>query len=199
MIDDQIHHVALQTLQNHLTEAGANYTVEDGDIVLSHHRLGLSVAFDGFALQNDHHIAPVEFQIHMDGDNGERFRVGVVGIGETDEIALRAAVEEWHVLMAAPLLATLGAAAGQRRQEPPPMQFAGWKVLPGRACVRGALPPGLEGGGAFFQRVLRAVRDTVVDWIQPDGFALRSVLLMANAGGGQQRRRRPWMDLLTSN
>lgn len=185
MTDDQIHHIALQTLQNYLSEAGAKFDVQDGDIVLNQHRLGLSIAFDGFQQQNVHRIAPVEFQVYLDGDNGDRFRVGVIGVGDTEDLAVRAAVEEWHVLMAVPLLTSLGAAAGQRRREPTTMQISGWDVIPGRACFRGVIPEGLQGGGTFFQSVVRAIRDTVVDWQQPDGFTLRSILLMASAEAGQ--------------
>jgi len=181
-----VHQLALQTLHNHLAAAGVEFREEDGDIVFDQHRLGLCIVFEGFAQQGPQRIAPVEIQIHLDGDSGDRFRVGVLGVGQNDEAAVRSAIEEWHLLLVVPLLAALHAAAGNRLREPPRLHIDGWDIYPGRAGIRGALPAGLEPGGEFFRQLVGAVGDTVKSWETSDEPPVRSVTVMANAAGRQQ-------------
>ncbi|MDH3717454.1 MAG: DUF6348 family protein [Planctomycetota bacterium] len=183
---DQVHRLALRTLRNHLETAGVEFREEDGDIVFNQHRLGLGIVFEGFAQQGPQRIAPVEIQIHLDGDSGDRFRVGVLGVGQNDEDAVRSAIEEWHVLLVVPLLAALGAVSVRRLREPPSLQIDGWDIYPGRAGIRGALPAGLEPGGEFFRQLVGAVGDTVKSWKTGDEPAVRIVMVMANAAGRQQ-------------
>src|SRR5260221_1857899 len=104
MIDD-LYQAALETIRHHLDEAGAAYTVEDGEIMLDGHRLGLSITFEEFVQQGAHTLAPLDIQIHLDGDSGDRFRVGTLGIGTDPRTAMRDAIAEWHLLAVAPLLA----------------------------------------------------------------------------------------------
>ncbi len=108
MIDD-LYQASLSTLQHHLDQAGADYHTDDGEIVLGPHRLGLAIAFEGCVPQGDQMLAPVEFQIHVDGDSGDRFRTGTLGVGADPAKAIQDAIHEWHTLAAWPLLTALGA------------------------------------------------------------------------------------------
>ena len=65
--------------------------------------------------QGDQVIAPLEIQLHLDGDEGNKFRMGTLGIGHDSAHAMQAAVAEWHLLVAAPVLAALGAPVSTRR------------------------------------------------------------------------------------
>ena len=178
---DDVYQLALSAVRGHLRHAGVSYSEEDGDLVVNGHRLGLSIVFDGFTRQADQTIAPVEVQIRLDGDEGDRFRIGTLGVGPTQEAALKAAVMEWHVLAAAPVLAVLGAEAGTPRRKAASTVLAGWNVFPGRAGLRGTVPPSLHSGGSFYTLLLTALREEISRWDTPRGFALRSIFVMASA------------------
>jgi len=181
MLEDCYRH-ALDALRRHLDKANCPFDEDDGDLTIDGHRLGLSVAFDGFGRQQGQAIAPVDICIHLDGDEGNRFRVGTIGVGETQEEALAAAVDEWHVLAAAPVLAALGAEAGTRRRTPESTQLAGWDMFPGRAGIRGAVPSGLQAGGPFLGQLLLTLRGEVSNWPEADDFILRSIFVMGSGG-----------------
>ncbi|NIL97219.1 MAG: hypothetical protein GTO53_06545 [Planctomycetales bacterium] len=183
---EMVHQQTLQTLRNHLQAAGAEFREEDGDILCNGHRMGLCVVFDGFVPQGPQQMAPVEIQIHLDGDRGDRFRVGVLGVGPNQEAAVQSAIEEWYLLLVTPLLAALGAAANNRLREPPPLQIDSWHIYPGRAGIRGRLPAGLEPGGTLFRQLIHEVGQTVADWKTGEVPELRSLMVMANSAGRQQ-------------
>jgi hypothetical protein len=181
MIDD-FYQAALGALRHHLDEAGTPYTADDGELVIDSHRLGLSITFDRFVSQDDHVLAPLDIQIHVDGDDGDRFRVGTLGIGPDRDSALHEAVSEWHLLAAAPLLAALGAAVENRRAAAQPQQLAGWDLFAGRVGIRGPVPPESRAGGAFYRALIECLRRIVAGWDQPDRFTLRSIYIMATHG-----------------
>ena len=181
---DETYRLALDTIKRHLSEAGTPFHEDDGDLTFKGHRLGLSIAFDDFAEQDGQVIAPLDVQIHLDGDSGDRFRMGTLGVGADRPAAIRAAIEEWHLLAAAPLLAALGAEAGARRRPQPMRRLGWWDLFPGRAGIRGTLPPGLDSGGIFYRLLLDALHKTVTKWTQPAGTALRSIFLMATTAEG---------------
>ncbi len=182
MIDD-FYQAALAALRHHLNEAGAEYTLDDGEILVGGHRLGLSIAFEGFVPQGAHTLAPLEVQIHVDGDTGDRFRVGALGIGPDQTTALREAISEWHLLVVAPLLAALGAPVETRRGKSQlQRRVAGWDLFAGRAGIRGRVPPELRASDAFFRSLLECLRQVVETWERPNRFELHSVYFMATRG-----------------
>lgn len=181
MLQDCYRH-ALEALRRHLDQAGMPFDEDDGDLMIDGHRIGLSISFDGFGRQQDKALAPLDICIHLDGDEGNRFRVGTIGIGDSQEEALAAAVDEWHVLAAAPVLAALGAESGELRRGPESTQLAGWDLFPGRAGIRGDVPPGLHAGGSFFGQLLLALRSEVSNWPETDEFVVQSVFVMGSGG-----------------
>ncbi|MCE9553482.1 MAG: hypothetical protein K8T91_08920 [Planctomycetes bacterium] len=183
MIDD-VYQIALAAVRGHLKQAGMLYSEDDGDLVIKGHRLGLSIVFDGFTRQGEQTIAPLEVQIRLDGDEGDRFRIGTLGVGATQEAALKSAVAEWHVLAASPVLAALGAELGAPRRKPAATVLAGWQLFAGRAGLRGTVPPALHSGGSFYTLLLTALRDEVSRWETPRDFSLRSIFVMASAEVG---------------
>ncbi|HEV2968690.1 MAG TPA: DUF6348 family protein [Pirellulales bacterium] len=182
---DETYRLVFDTLRQHLTEAGVRFVEDDGDITFGGHRIGLSIVFEGFTQQESQIIAPLDVQIHLDGDPGDRFRVGTLGVGRDRLTAIRSAIEEWHVLAAAPLLAALGAEAGARRRPKAARQLAGWDVFPGRAGVRGTLPPGLDPSGIFYRLLFESLYKVVLKWPRPTGFELRSIFLMVTTAEGE--------------
>jgi hypothetical protein len=174
---DELYRLAMDLLEDRLEELGAAATDEDGDLVVHGHRLGLSVTFEGFSRQAGRAIAPVDLQIHLDGDQGDRFRVGTLGIGATEEAAARAAVEEWFVLAASPVLDALCPPRDEGGKRP--QQLAGWDCLPGRIGIRGQVPAELAAGSDFYRRVLGAIRKIVLGWKIPSRGELRSVFITA--------------------
>ncbi len=181
MIDD-FYQAALAAMRHHLDEAGVGYTLDDGELLVGDHRLGLSITFEGFVPQGDHTLAPLDIQIHLDGDDGDRFRVGTLGIGPDPAHAMHEAIAEWHLLAAAPVLAALGAAVENRRAASRPQQLAGWDLFAGRVGIRGQVPPELRGGGAFYGTMLQQLKRIVAKWEQPSRFELRSIFFMATRG-----------------
>lgn len=181
---DETYRLVLDTLRQHLAEAKVSFQEDDGDLTFHGHRLGLSITFEGFAEQDEQIIAPLDVQIHLDGDPGDRFRMGTLGVGRDRLTAIRAAIEEWHTLAAAPLLAALGADAAALRRAPAIRQLAGWDLFPGRAGIRGTLPPGLDPGGIFYRLLLESLYKTMLQWPRPAGFELRSIFLMATTAEG---------------
>ncbi len=178
MIDD-CYQLALGAIQHHLDEAGARYELDDGEIRFSGHRLGLSITFEGFVRQSGDTIAPLDIQIHLDGDSGDRFRMGTLGVGDGEQAALRAAVAEWHLLAAAPLLAALGAAVEVRKLRLP-QTLAGWSCFPGRMGVRGKMPAELDPTAPFFRGLLAVLREVVGSWEHPARMQLRSICILAS-------------------
>jgi hypothetical protein len=184
MIDD-FYQAALAAMRHHLEEAGAPYTLDEGEIVIGGHRLGLSITFDDFVTQGELVLAPLDVQIHLDGDAGDRFRVGALGVGPDRTTALREAISEWHLLAAAPLLAALGAAVENRRAARDTQSLAGWDLFVGRVGVRGAVPAELRAGSSFYQQLLAGLRKVVAAWPAPTRFELRSIFVMAMRGPGE--------------
>ena len=180
---EELYRLALGALQRHLGQAGIDYSEADGDLLVSGHRLSLSFGFEGFASQAGQVIAPVEVQIHLDGDEGDRFRVGTLGIGPDRDQALASAVQEWHLLAAAPLLAALGAELSTRRR-PPTRQLAGWDLFAGRVGVRGSMPGALQSDSSFYQALWQAIARIAARWEKPAGFQVRSIFVMASSQEG---------------
>jgi len=178
MIDD-FYQAALAMVRHHLDEAGAAYSLDDGELVASGHRLGLSIGFEEFVPQGNMVLAPLDVQIHLDGDEGDRFRVGTLGVGSDRAAAMNDAIAEWHLLVVAPLLAALGAAVENRRASSVPSSLAGWDLFPGRIGIRGKVPGQLSSGSAFYQSLLARLHQVVARWDQPERFALRTIFIMA--------------------
>ena len=174
---DDFYRLAIEAIRHHLEQAGTDYELDDGELVVDEHRLGLSITFEEFVEQSGQIIAPLDIQIHLDSDAGDRFRVGTLGVGGDRSSAMQAAITEWHLLAASPVLAALGAKVGNRRRQHP-AQLAGWDLFPGRAGVRGPVPQGLMAGGDVYQAVFRVLHGVVSSWPMPAEPALRSVYLM---------------------
>ncbi len=181
MIDD-FYQAALAAMRHHLDEAAKPYTLDDGELVIDGHRLGLSITFEGFVEQGGHVLAPLDVQIHVDGDSGDRFRVGTLGVGNDREAAKRDAISEWHMLAVTPLMAALGAAVEGRRAPTGPKQLAGWDLFAGRAGVRGTAPAELS-GREFSVALFSRLRDAVARWEQPPRYELRSIFVLASCTG----------------
>jgi len=181
MIDD-FYQTALAALRHHLEEAAVAYSLDDGEIVVGGHRLGLAITFDDFVQQGEHTLAPLDIQIHLDGDSGDRFRVGTLGVGSVRAAAMHEAISEWHLLAVAPLLAALGAPVENRRSASQPRRIAGWDLFAGRVGIRGKVPPELRSDSEFYRSLLDRVRKVVANWEQPSHFELRSVYFMAACG-----------------
>jgi hypothetical protein len=182
-VQEEIYKMAVSTLRRHLAEAGLKVEIEDGELVVANHRLGLSVGSDGIVKQGEHVIVPLDIQLHLDGDEGDKFRVGTLGVGPDREAAARAAVAEWHVLAAAPVLAALGAPlATPRRGSNRPMQWGDWSVFPGRAGIRGPLPAEMQPDGALLRSLLQTLRTAVLNWKQPARWKMASIYIMATVG-----------------
>jgi hypothetical protein len=178
MIDD-FYQAALAAVAHHLDQAGAKYSLDDGEIVLDGHRLGLSIGFEEFVPQGELVLAPLDVQIHLDGDNGDRFRVGTLGVGPDRTTAMKDAISEWHLLVVAPLLAALGAAVERRRASGVPAKLAEWDLFPGQIGIRGHVPAQLRAGSAFYQSLVSRLHQVVANWDQPERFELRSIFVMA--------------------
>jgi hypothetical protein len=181
MIDD-FFQLALAAMRHQLDHAGVAYEADDGELTVAGHRLGVSVTFDGFVEQGGQILAPLEIQLHLDGDEGNKFRMGTLGIGHDSTAAMQAAVAEWHLLVAAPVLAALGAPVSTRRTRLPP-KLAGWNFFPGRLGVRGKLPPELDPSAPFYRSLLDALRGLVSGWPEAGDFALRSICLLVASNG----------------
>ena len=183
MIDD-LYQAALATLQHHLDKAGVAYRTDEGELVVGPHRLGLSITFDGFVPQGEQVLAPLDIQIHVDGDSGDRFRVGALGVGADPRRAAEDAISEWHLLAVAPLLSALGAGVTLRRGPPGPQKLASWDLFLGRVGIRGAVPGALRQDGPFYRALLERLRQVVSQWEQPPRFTLHSIYMMATCGAG---------------
>jgi hypothetical protein len=181
-MQEEIHRLALATLRRHAKEAGAVTEFDEGELVVNGHRLGLSVGCDGVTRQGGQVIVPLDIQIHLDGDSGDKFRLGTLGIGDDRETAARAAVVEWHLLAADPVLAALGAPLAARRNLRTSLVWGPWSVFPGRAGVRGPMPPALQTSGALLGDMLGTLRAAVLEWPDPSRWLLRSMFVMATIG-----------------
>jgi hypothetical protein len=183
MIED-LYHVAKQRLIRHLQEAGMDCAEDDGDLLVAGHRLGLSITFEGFTREQEQTIAPVDIQIHLDGDWGDRFRVGTLGVGNDRTTALNAAVEEWYLLAAAPVVAALGAATHGRLKPEKLQKFGAWELFPGQAGIRGAAPFDSASGAAFYRELFARLRKLAASWAKPPRFELRSVYMLVTQAEG---------------
>jgi hypothetical protein len=185
MIDD-LYQSALSTLEHHLDEAGMPYTVDDGELLVGDHRIGLSISFEGIVPQGNQMLAPLDIQIHVDGDSGDRFRVGTLGVGSDAPKAIQDGIAEWHTLAVWPLLSALGADVETRRAPGRPQQLAGWDLFPGRVGIRGKVPAGLAAGGPFYRALLERLKPVVAKWEQPHRFTLHSIFIMATCSSAAE-------------
>lgn len=183
MVED-LYKSALAALRHHLDEAHVAYTLDDGELIIGSHRLGLSITFDGCVPQGQHVLAPLDIQIHLDGDSGDRFRVGTLGVGADPRRAVEDAISEWHLLAASPLLSALGAEVTLRRGPAGPQKLAGWDLFLGRVGIRGPVPDALRPDGPFYRALLEPLRQVVSKWEHPPRFTLRSIYMMATCGSG---------------
>lgn len=175
MIDD-FYPLALQTMTRHLRRAGREFVEDDGDLLVGGHRLGLSVHFEGFAEQDGQFLAPLEVQLHLDGDDGDRFRVGALGVGKDYRAATEAAIAEWHTLAAAPLLNAM-AGIGRARTS------GRWNIYLGQPILRGTVPTALRSAASFYQ-ALENCLDTTLAARQVQAHELLSLFIMATHAGG---------------
>jgi hypothetical protein len=176
----EIYRLSLDTIERHLYAAGAKYAVEEGEIRLATgHHIGLSIAFEGFVQQGEQTLAPVEWQMHVDASDDDKFAGGAIGVGVDESSALASAVDEWHTLFATPVLSALGADVARRRGCSS-QSLAGWQLFAGQAGFRGTVPAGLTGDGPLFRSILLALRDTVSAFPQNDHWQIRSVFVMAS-------------------
>jgi Family of unknown function (DUF6348) len=181
---DDFYQLALTAMRHQLDHADVEYQLDDGELIVAGHRLGVSVTFDEFVQQGQQIIAPLEIQLHLDGDEGNKFRMGMLGIGDDRPHAMQAAVTEWHLLVAAPVLSALGAPVTTRRSRLPP-QLAGWSFFPGRLGVRGKLPGELDPSAPFYRSVLEVLRGLVSGWPDAKDFTLRSICLLVTSSPEQ--------------
>ncbi len=181
MTIDNLYQSALAALKHHLEQAGVEYSTDDGELVIGPHRLGLAIAFEGCVPHDNQVLAPLDIQLHVDGDTGDRFRVGAIGVGASAEEAIASGITEWHTLAAWPVLSALGAEVEKRRADKR-QQMAGWDLYPGRVGIRGQLPPELATGGAFYRPLLQRLREIVAQWDKPPRFTLHSIYVMATRG-----------------
>ena len=178
---DNLYQSALATLKHHLEQAGVEYATDDGEIVVGPHRLGLAIAFDGCVPHDNQVLAPLDIQLHVDGDTGDRFRIGAIGVGANAEQAIESGIAEWHTLAVWPVMSALGADVEKRRPAKR-QQMAGWDVFPGRVGLRGEMPAELATGGAFLRSLLECLRQIVAQWDKPPRFTLHSIYVMATRG-----------------
>jgi hypothetical protein len=182
---DDLYQKAYQRLRLHLNQAGAAFDEDEGDLLVSGHRLGLSISFEGFVTQGDQTIAPLDIQIHLNGDTGDRFRVGTLGVGPNSEAAIDAAIEEWHLLAATPVLAALGVADLVRRPARP-QRIAGWQMFPGRIGIRGRMPAELSATSGFYNHLLTTLARSAYRSVPAKGFDLQSIFLMVSSAEGER-------------
>jgi len=182
---EEFYQVTLELLARCLDEVGAEYRIEDGDVLLAGHRLGVSIAFDGFTPQDGQVIAPLDIQLHLDGDDGNLFRVGAFGVGDDEKSAGRAAVREWFVLAAQPILEALGAVSVEKRRAKPARRIGGWRLFAGQAGVRGQLPADTDAVSRLYRELLQCVLTSVSGWPTPQHVEFRSIYLMATCVDGR--------------
>jgi hypothetical protein len=181
----EIHRLSLEAIERHLRAAGAEYVVEEGEVRLaSGHHVGLSIMFDEFVEQGNQVLAPVEWQVHVDASDDDKFAAGAIGVGVDEPTALASAVEEWYTLFATPVLAALGAEVPRKRAAAS-QAIAGWQMNAGQAGFRGTVPAALTGDGPLFRSILMALRDTASNWSQADHWQIRSMFVMASVEQGQ--------------
>ena len=182
---EDLYRLALATLKRHLEDSGVDHSVDDGDLSFGRHRLSLSVSFEQFVEQDGHVIAPVDVQLHVDGDDGGRFRLGALGIGPTRPTALQAAVEEWHLLAAAPVLAALGrnrAACGAVRCR---QNLQAGTFSRAVRAFAGRCPLDCEPEGAFHRVLLAELHKFASSWDVPQHFTLRSIFVFYSSAEGK--------------
>ena len=181
----------LDTLRNHCDAAGLPYTEDDGDLLLAGH-----IGSDSRSASRDSRgkattLAPLDVQMHLDGDTGDRFRVGTLGVGGDRPSAMRSAIEEWHLLAASPVLAALGATwIGARAAQATFLAAATFR----RSCwYSRTLPPGMNPSGIFYRQLLDvspAYRG--VDTGRHPQLQLRSIFVMASIAEDNRKCKRRW-------
>jgi hypothetical protein len=176
-MNDDFFQLASAAIKHHLAEARVDYEIDEGEFIIRGHRLGLSITFDGFSTQGAQLIAPLDIQMHLDGDEGDKFRLGTLGVGRDQKSAMQSAVNEWHLLAAAPVLSALGAPVELRRKAPE-QKLESWTVFPGRVGIRGAMPPELASGGTFYPLILHELAAVASQWEKPVRFTLRSAFIL---------------------
>ena len=117
---------------------------------MADHRLGLAISFEGFVPQGGQVLAPLDIQMHVDGDSGDKFRVGTLGVGPNEQAAMKDAIAEWHLLAASPVLSALGASIEKRRSGGR-QQLAGWDLFAGMPASGERFHPNCRPAAAFIE------------------------------------------------
>lgn len=177
---EELYPRALQVIERDLRSRGIPYSEDEGDLNVAGHRLALSIHFEGFTQQDETVLAPLDIQIHLDGDEGNRFRVGSLGVGADRKTAVDAAIVEWYRLAAAPLLSALAdASAGAA-----PAVVAGWKLFASRPGIRGDVPRQLANDATFYRALEERLHAAIRGWRAESRDEFRSLFVMATSAAG---------------
>ena len=158
---DETYRLVFDTLRQHLTEAGVPFREDDGDLIFRGHRLGLSITFDGFTPQEEPAHRAAGCADSSRRRSGRPFSDGNARHRADRLTAIRSAIEEWHVLAAAPLLAALG--SGGRHAAVDRRRSGSWPAgtcFPAGPASAARCPPGLDPGGIFYRLLIESLYKT---------------------------------------
>ena len=167
MIDD-VYQAALAALRHHLDEAGTPYTVDEGELVIDSHRLGLSITFDGFVSQGEPRPGPARYPNPR--RRRQRRSVSRRHVGRRRRTAQRPARGDFRVASVGRGAAAGGAWARQWKIAAPPRIPSNWPAgicSPAGSAFAAQCPPDLRAGGAFYRALLERLRQVVAKWDQP--------------------------------
>ncbi len=171
MIEDVYQH-AMERLRGQLTRRGVAFQDDEGELLVAGRRLALAVSSEGLVEQAGQVLAPLEIQLHVDGNSGDRFLIGTLGVGRNQSEAFLAAIDEWFQLAGDPVLrALLGDASGQTCGD--------WHAWAGQAVFRGQAPAVLRPGGSVFRQLVAELARQISQWPAPPVPTFRSATVVA--------------------
>ena len=112
---------------------GVAYRADGRWIHIGDHHLEVFPYIEHCSVRDSQHLCGVRFQIAANGKQEKRLTYGWVGIGTTEETALRDAVQGWWASLGVPLIRSLADRTPDFSQSP-------YQAYPGLTRIRGTSP-----------------------------------------------------------
>jgi hypothetical protein len=147
--ETEIRKLATSGLKEMLKEKGTIISLaRNDDLVVNGQRIDVLPVIERASNRDNKWFYGVGFAVQLDGKKDERFTVGSVGIGDSEDEARKVAVDEWLQLFGQPFVSMM-------LKSPQGIRTQSMTVFPGPMGIRGEKPEGwIDGTQEMHRRII---------------------------------------------